>query len=57
MEYILLWLSLDVLYVWAQERFSLKRMFPGYEQYKRETPMLVPSRESIVRCFKTLKKD
>jgi hypothetical protein len=30
-------------------------MFPGYEQYKRETPMLIPTRESIARCIKTLR--
>ncbi len=49
-----LWFLLDVLWVWIQERFYFSQMFPGYEQYKRETPMLIPTRESIVRCVKTL---
>jgi len=50
------WLFMDVLYVWIQERFYFGKMFPGYEQYKRETPMLIPNMESIARCFKTLRK-
>ncbi len=48
------WLFMDVLYVWIQERFYFTKMFPGYEQYKRETPMLIPNKESIARCVKTL---
>jgi protein-S-isoprenylcysteine O-methyltransferase Ste14 len=48
------WLLMDVLYVWIQESFYFDKMFPGYEQYKRETPMLIPNRESIIRCIKTL---
>ncbi len=51
-----LWFLLDVLWVWIQERFYFSRMFPGYEQYERETPMLIPTRASIVRCVKTLRK-
>jgi protein-S-isoprenylcysteine O-methyltransferase Ste14 len=51
-----LWFLLDVLWVWIQERFYFNQMFPGYEQYKRETPMLIPTRESIVRCVKTLRE-
>jgi protein-S-isoprenylcysteine O-methyltransferase Ste14 len=48
------WFFLDVAWVWIQERFFFSRMFPGYEQYKRETPMLIPTRESTVRCVRTL---
>jgi len=51
-----LWFFLDVLWVWIQDRFYFSQMFPGYEQYKRETPMLIPTRGSIVRCVKTLRK-
>ena len=51
-----LWFLLDVVWVWIQERFFFSHMFPGYEQYKRETPMLIPTRESAVRCMKTLRK-
>ena len=50
------WLLMDVLYVVIQERFFLQRMFPAYEQYRHQTPMLIPTRRSIVDCFKTLKR-
>ena len=52
-----IWLLMDVLYVWIQERFYFGKMFPGYEQYKRETPMLIPTRESIIHCVKTLSRN
>jgi len=50
-----LWIFLDVLYVWIQERFFFGRMFVGYAQYKRETPMLLPTPASIVRCWQSLR--
>ena len=50
------WFFMDVLYVWIQERFYFTRMFPGYEQYKKDTPMLIPTRRSIDRCIKTLRR-
>lgn len=49
-----IWLFMDVLYVWIQERFYFNKMFPGYEQYQQETPMLIPTRESMARCLRTL---
>ena len=51
-----LWFLLDVFWVWIQDRFYFSQIFPGYEQYKQETPMLIPTRESIVKCVKTLRK-
>jgi hypothetical protein len=33
-----------------QERFFFGKMFEDYDGYKRETPMLIPSRRSI-RAF------
>jgi protein-S-isoprenylcysteine O-methyltransferase Ste14 len=44
-----LWFLLDVVWVWIQERFFFSHMFPGYE-----TPMLIPTRESTIRCLRTL---
>ncbi len=49
-----IWLLTDVLYVWMQEKFFFSQMFPGYEQYRRETPMLIPNRTSVARCLRTL---
>lgn len=49
------WLLMDVLYVWVQERFFFGSMFPGYEQYKKETPMLIPTPASIARCWQSVR--
>jgi len=49
------WLLTDVLYVWVQERFFFGSMFPGYEQYKKETPMLIPTPASIGRCWRSVR--
>jgi protein-S-isoprenylcysteine O-methyltransferase Ste14 len=49
------WLFMDVLYVWIQERFFFGRMFPGYEQYRKETPMLIPTPASIVRYWRSIR--
>jgi protein-S-isoprenylcysteine O-methyltransferase Ste14 len=50
------WLLMDVLYVVIQERFFFSKMFPEYDEYCRQTPMLIPTRRSISQCLKTLKK-
>lgn len=46
----------DVLYVRMQEKVYFGRMFPGYERYKKETPMLIPTRTSIGRCYRSFRK-
>jgi protein-S-isoprenylcysteine O-methyltransferase Ste14 len=50
------WLFMDVLYVWIQERFFFGRMFPGYEQYRKETPMLIPTPTSVIQCWRSVRK-
>jgi hypothetical protein len=40
--------------VWVQDRVYFPELFPGYSQYRHETPMLIPTRESITKCLKTL---
>lgn len=50
----IVWFCLDVLYAWLQDRFLFVRMFPGYTAYQETTPMLIPSWQSIVRCWRTL---
>jgi len=41
---------LDVLVVIIQDRIFFPRMFPGYDAYRRQTPMLLPNRNSL-RAF------
>ena len=48
-----IWLLMDVLHVWIQDQFFFPLMFSDYGRYQRETPMLVPNRASLSRCFTT----
>jgi protein-S-isoprenylcysteine O-methyltransferase Ste14 len=50
------WLLMDVLYAWVQDRFLFGRMFPGYAEYREETPMLIPTRRSVLRCWRSMGK-
>jgi protein-S-isoprenylcysteine O-methyltransferase Ste14 len=49
------WILADVVYVWIQEKIFLVRIFPGYEAYREQTPMLIPTRTSIGHCFRSLR--
>lgn len=48
------WLVLDAIYVWLQEVFLFGKMFPGYAAYQRTTPMLLPTRQSLANCLRSL---
>lgn len=48
-----IWFLMDVLWVWLQEKLFFNQMFPGYQQYQKTTPMLIPTSRSIARCFRT----
>ncbi len=45
--------ALNILYVLFQDWYSFPRTFSNYEEYKRSTPFLIPSRGSILRCRNT----
>ncbi len=47
------WLGLDLLYVWLQDRYLFPRQFPGYDRYRQQTPMIIPTAGSIRRCWQT----
>lgn len=47
---------LDIILVIVQDRFFFGRMFDGYDRYRRETPMLVPNRQSLIAFFNFLKQ-
>ncbi len=49
-----IWFLMDILYVWVEEHFYFHKMFPGYGIYRQQTPMLLPTRASIRRCWQTL---
>jgi len=41
------WILLNIILVVIQDRFVYPKVFNGYGQYRRQTPMLLPSRKSI----------
>ena len=51
-----IWFALDVIWVILQEKFFFTKMFKDYDDYQRETPMLIPTRRSIRACLKTLRQ-
>ncbi len=40
-------ISLDITLVVIQDYYFFPKMFPGYAEYKKETPMLLPNRKSF----------
>lgn len=50
----LIWCFLDLLHVLVQDRYFFPRILPGYQQYQRETPMLIPTFTSIQRSLSTV---
>jgi len=48
------WFLMDVLYVVVQDRFLFAKMFVGYDAYRRETPMLIPTKRSVSACLRSI---
>ena len=51
-----IFILLDVVLVIVQDKFLFIRMFAGYENYRWETPMLVPNRRSVNAFINSLKQ-
>ncbi len=49
-----IWFLMDILWVLLQDKYFFVLMFKDYRQYQKETPILIPTRLSILRCLKTL---
>lgn len=48
-----LWSVINLIYVFLQDRFIFMALLEGYEQYRRNTPMLIPNLQSIKRFWAT----
>ena len=49
----LLFTALNVAYVTVQDCWSFPRSFADYDDYKKETPFLIPRPRSVRRCLAT----
>jgi len=49
------WLIMDIIYVVFQDKFFFPRLFPEYKSYQKITPFLIPNRNSIVACLKSIR--
>jgi protein-S-isoprenylcysteine O-methyltransferase Ste14 len=53
---MLAWTAMDVIHVWVQDKFFFPRTLEGYAAYQQSTPFLWPTKQSIGKCIKTLRK-
>ncbi len=51
-----IFILLDIVLVIVQDKFFFIRMFASYDSYQRETPMLVPNRQSVSAFINSLKQ-
>ncbi len=51
----LVWTLTDVAVVTIQDYLFFGRMFPGYAEYRKTTPMLLPNRNTFIRLVNMLK--
>ncbi len=51
----LVWTAADIAYVILQERYIFGKIFADYGRYASTTPMLIPTRASILRCLGTIR--
>ena len=51
-----IFILLDIVLVYCQDKFFFGRMFDSYDTYRIETPMLIPNRESLNAFKNSLKQ-
>lgn len=50
------WIAVDALYAWIEDRFTFPRMFgAAYEAYRRQVPPFLPTRGSLHRFGKSFR--
>jgi protein-S-isoprenylcysteine O-methyltransferase Ste14 len=48
--------ALDIILVTIQDKYFFPKMFTGYDEYRKETPSIFPTTNSIKACVKTIKR-
>ncbi len=51
-----IWILLDILLVFIQDKFPLTKIFDGYESCQKETPILLPHQRSISAFVNSVKQ-
>ena len=51
----LVFIFLNTVLVIIEDKYFFVKMFEGYREYQKETPMLIPNRRSIKAFFRTVK--
>ena len=47
--------GMNLLYILLQDRYTFPCLFEGYDDYRKETPYLIPDADSIRKCISDLK--
>ena len=53
----LVWTVFSAVLVYLQDQKVFPRMFPGYAEYQKITPMLLPNRNSVTAFIEGLKRN
>jgi len=51
---VIVWLIMDIIWVTLEDRIFFPKMFPDYREYQQKTPFLIPTKQSISACLKTI---
>jgi len=51
-----IYIALDIVLVYIQDKFVFGRMFEGYDSYRQETPMLLPNKKSFSAFLRSLRQ-
>jgi protein-S-isoprenylcysteine O-methyltransferase Ste14 len=51
---VTIWLIIDIIIVTLQDKLSFPKMFPAYREYQLKTPFLIPTKQSILACLRTI---
>jgi protein-S-isoprenylcysteine O-methyltransferase Ste14 len=52
---VTIWLIMDIILVTLQDKILFPKMFPAYREYQLKTPFLIPTKQSISACLRTIK--
>lgn len=53
---VMIYIGWNLAYIIFQDMIIFPKTFTNYEEYKKMTPFLIPNRQSLRRCIRTLKK-